>query len=380
MVQQKKAKGYKICSRCIMDTTDPDIDFDENGHCNHCRSYFNRISTEAFSDSERPQRLERLVETIKREGIGKDYDCIIGVSGGVDSTTVAFTVRKFGLRPLAVHFDNGWDSELAVDNIKKTLSMLNIDLYTHVVDWDEFRDLQLAFLKASISNAEIPTDHGIFALLFQVAAQQKVRFILTGSNLASEGILLPISWGYYSQDLRLIKDIHRKFGKIPLKTFPQISLCDYLYYVYVKGIRQVPFLNYINYNKFEAMKMIQKEICWRPYGGKHYESIYTRFYQGYILLKKFRYDKRRVHLSTLVCSGIMSREDALKEIATDPYAGHNLEEDKEFVIKKLCLTEDEFNRIMNLPVKTFKDYSSNAFIIHGMPRLKAIFKRTATNL
>ena len=374
------AKEYLICNRCIMDTTTPDIEFDEKGICNYCRAYFDRIATEAFSEEQRPMMLERLVDRIQKEGQGKDYDCIIGVSGGVDSTTVAFTVKKLGLRPLAVHFDNGWNSELAVDNIKKTISLLNIDLYTHVVDWEEFRDLQWAFLKSSISNAEIPTDHAIFALLFQMAAREKVRYILTGSNLSSEGLPLPIDWGYYSQDLRLIKDIHRKFGTVPLKTFPQISLLDYLYYVYVKGIRQVPFLNYIHYDKFQAIEMIKKEICWRPYGGKHYESIYTRFYQGYILLKKFGYDKRRVHLSNLVCSEIMTREQALAEIESDSYTGHDLNQDREFVIKKLNIEEKEFEEIMNLPVKTYRDYSSNGYLIHEMPRLKKIFKRKATGL
>lgn len=373
-----KKMPYKICIRCIMDTTDPDIEFDEHGYCNHCRNYFKRVANEGFSDEERPQKLEKLVEAIKKEGKGKDYDCIIGVSGGVDSTTTAFTVKQLGLRPLAVHFDNGWNSELAVDNIKKTLSKLNIDLYTHVVDWEEFRDLQLAFLRASISNAEIPTDHAINALLFQMGKREKVRFILTGGNLATEGMYLPIAWGYYNQDLRLIKDIHNRFGKIPLKTFPRISLFDYLYYVYKKKMRQIPFLNYIKYDKFQSIEVIRKEICWRPYGGKHYESIYTRFYQGFILLNKFGYDKRRIHLSNLICSGIITREKALMEIANDPYCGHNLDEDKKFVIKKLGISEMEFENIMSLPIKTYRDYRSSAFFFLNMPRLKAMFRSIAT--
>jgi N-acetyl sugar amidotransferase len=370
-------RPYQICKRCIMDTADPDIVFDENGYCNHCKGYYERIAQEGFSKTEKKEKLEQLISIIKREGKGKEYDCIIGVSGGVDSTTVAFSVKQLGLRPLAVHFDNGWDSELAVDNIKKTLSNLKIDLYTHVVDWEEFRDLQLAFLRASISNAEIPTDHGIFALLFQVAVREQVRFILTGSNLVTEGMYLPFTWGYYYQDLRLLKAIHRKFGTIPLKTFPQIDLTDYLYYVLVKKIRQIPFLNYVDYNKPDAIKLIQKEICWRPYGGKHYESIYTRFYQGYILLKKFGYDKRRVHLSTLICSGQITRQEALLEIENDPYAGHNAKEDKEFVIKKLGISADEFEQIMQLPVKTYKDYPSYAVFLVGMPRIRAFFKKIA---
>ncbi len=362
-----------------MDTSDSDIVFDEKGMCNHCTGYFERIARDGFSDGERSARLEQLVNTIRNEGKDREYDCIIGVSGGVDSTTVAFAVKQLGLRPLAVHFDNGWNSELAVDNIKRTLSALDIDLYTHVVDWDEFRDLQLAFLKSSISNSEIPTDHGIFALLFDVAAREKVRFILTGSNLVTEGMYLPLSWGYYHQDLRLIRAIHHRFGRIPLDTFPQIGLGGYFYNVFVRGTRQIPFLNYIDYNKIEAVELIQNKIGWRPYGGKHYESIYTRFYQGYILPKKFGFDKRRVHLSTLICSGHITREQGLAEIQENPYAGHNLKDDMEFVIKKLGISADEFESIMSMPAKTYKDYPSYAFLFVGMPSMRRLFRRIAVS-
>jgi N-acetyl sugar amidotransferase len=361
-----------------MDTTDPAIVFAGDGTCNHCAGALRRLQLEQLPLSERPAVLGRIVRRLKDEGRGKDYDCIIGVSGGVDSTMVAHLTHQFGLRALAVHFDNGWDSELAVDNIKNTIEWLGIDLYTHVVDWEEFRDLQIAFLRASISNAEIPSDHGIHALLFRVAAREHVRFILSGSNLATEGMHVPVSWSYYHQDLRLLKAIQRRFGTVPLRTFPQISIRGYLANVFIRGIRQVPILNYVDYRKADAMALIQRDLGWRPYGGKHYESVYTRFYQGYILPTKFRWDKRRVHLSSLICSGNITRDQALVELERDPYAGSCLAIDKEFVIKKLGLTPEGFEAIMALPIRTYRDYPNNVRFFHDSPRLKAVFKRVAT--
>lgn len=361
-----------------MDTSDPEIAFDEKGICNHCRQYEHRVATEIVRGPAGEARLAATVDAIRNSGRGKDYDCIIGVSGGVDSTTVAYTVkRKLGLRPLAVHFDNGWNSELAVDNIQRALKILDIDLETHVVDWEEFRDLQLSFLRASVANAEIPTDHGINALLYQAAARHGVKYIIGGGNVATEGIL-PFAWGYYNQDLRHLKAIHRQFGTVPLRTMPTISMRDYLWYVFVRRIRIIPILNYVGYNKTASMELIQRELGWRHYGGKHYESIYTRFFQGYLLPRKFGFDKRRAHLSTLVCSGEISREAALAEMQNDPYAANNLREDKEFVLKKLGLTTAEFDAIMALPRRTYRDYPSNALFFHRMASLRKLFKKIAT--
>jgi N-acetyl sugar amidotransferase len=359
-----------------MDTSDPEIKFDEDGICNHCKNYYNRVANEVYKGEEGHRRLSRIVEKIKEDGKSKEYDCIIGVSGGVDSTTVAYTVKKYGLRPLAVHFDNGWDSELSVENIKRTLDVLGIDLQTYVIDWEEFKDLQLSFLKASIANCEIPTDHAIIALLFNTAYQHNVQYIIGGSNVATEGIL-PLSWGYYSQDLRHLLAIHRNFGKVLLKTLPMISLKRFLYYILIKKIRLITILDYIDYKKLEAMKVIQKELGWRYYGSKHYESIYTRFFQGYILPVKFGYDKRRAHLSSLICNEEISRKEALAEMEKDPYGSNNLEEDKIFVIKKLGLTEHEFEALMKLPAKSYKDYPNSAFIIEDLAVFRKIFKKIA---
>jgi len=360
-----------------MDTTDPDIRFDSEGVCNHCTGALERIRRQILLPVEREAALNALVEKVRREGKGLDYDCIIGVSGGVDSTTTAFWVKRLGLRPLAVHFDNGWDSELAVDNIRRTLEALGIELFTHVVDWEEFRDLQLSFLRASVANCEVPTDHGITALLFRMARKVGTRFILSGSNVVTEAIM-PVSWGHYNQDLRHMKAIHRRFGTMPLKTMPTISMGHYFYYVLVRGMRQIPFLNYMEYDKAEAKKMLAREIGWRDYGGKHYESVWTRYFQGYYLPVKFGYDKRKAHLSTLICSGQMSRDEALAEMAKPAYEPELLRQDTEFVLKKFGLTAGEFEAILQAPPKLATDYPSNYFFFHRMLKLKNVFRHIAT--
>jgi N-acetyl sugar amidotransferase len=346
-----------------MDTTDPDIEFDDDGVCNHCKRYDAKKAT--LSDE---RHLRHLVEKMKRHGQGRRYDCLVGVSGGVDSTYTAHLLKELGLRPLAVHMDNGWDSELAVSNIEKTLNKLSIDLYTYVLDWEEFKDLQLAFLKASTADSEIPTDHAIMAVLYRMANDARLKYIILGSNVATEAIM-PNRWSTGHADWRYINNIQKRFGTRKLKSFPHYSLKDLLFYRRIEGIRVVNLLNYVDYDKKEAMRVLQDELGWVYYGGKHYESVYTRFFQGYILPRKFSYDKRRAHLSTLVCSGQMTREQALKEMTKDPYPSEELKnEDKEYVLKKLEMTNEDFERIMRLPKKTIWDYPS----YQGNPLYRAI--------
>jgi len=342
-----------------MDTSDPDIIFDENGTCNHCISYDKNSKKYLFSPEVGRDKLNGLIGKIKDEGKNKKYDCIVGVSGGVDSSFVVYKVKELGLRPLAVHLDNGWNSEESVDNIKKMLEKLNIDLYTYVIDWEEFKDLQLSFLRASVADCEIPTDHAIPALLYKVASERGIRNIITGSNVVSEEIM-PSAWGYDCTDLKHIRAVHKKFGRIKLKSFPQISLFDYFHYFFIKKIKKVRILNYIPYNREETKRFLEKEFGWKNYGAKHYESVYTRFFQGYILPKKFGFDKRRAHLSSLICSDQITREAALEEMKKDPYpTEEKLMEDRKYVIKKLGLDEEKFRQIMLLPIKTFRDYPSN---------------------
>lgn len=347
-----------VCTRCIMDTTDPDIRFDAEGVCNHCHRYDSVSKTRLIPVEERDERLKALIDEIKAVGNGKPYDCVIGVSGGVDSTYVAWLVKKLGLRPLAVHLDNGWNSELAVANIEKTLNTLGIDLYTHVLNWEEFRNLQSSFLKASTPDGEVPTDHAIFALLYQLAAKHGLKHVITGTNVVSEAIL-PEKWGYGYFDWRYVKDVHKRFGTSRLSTYPHFSLIKLAYFVFVRRIRMVSILNYVNYDKAEAMDVLQNQLGWVYYGGKHYESIYTRFYQAYILPRKFKIDKRKAHYSNLVLSGQMTREEALEQMKLPVYPENLLEEDREYTIKKLGFSEAEFDAMMSAPTKTFEDYKTS---------------------
>lgn len=358
------------CSRCVMDTTDSDIQF-VDGICNHCREFEEKKSIRIASGKEAEEALQKIVSSIKAAGNGKEYDCIVGVSGGVDSTYVVYLAKKLGLRPLAVHFDNGWNTELAVSNIEKVLKLLGVDLHTYVVDWDEFKDLQKSFLKASTPDIEIPTDHAIYALLFKMANKIGVRYVLNGMNFSSEGIAVP-SWAYGHSDWKYIKSIHKKFGAIPLKTYPHYGVPTLFYSLVVKRLKFVSLLNYIKYDKAEAVALLKRELGWRPYSGKHHESIYTRFLQSYILPKKFRIDKRKAHLSNLIHSGSggMTREKALQELAEPPCEPTLMQSDKEFVIKKLGLSELEFEQIMRTPPKTFRDYPNGSAYIRILKRLQ----------
>jgi len=347
--------NYRRCSRCVMDTTDPDIRFDADGVCNHCHEYDRRVREEVFTGEDGRRRLQAIAEKVKRDGAGDQYDCVIGVSGGVDSTFVAYKVKQLGLRPLAVHLDNGWDSELAVNNIHKTLETLGIDLYTHVIDWEEFRDLQVAFLRASTPDSEIPSDHAIVSLMYKMAEKTNVPYVIIGRNVRTETHVAP-AWSMGHFDWKYIRSVHEQFGTVPLETFPHRTRLQELRYR--EKQRWVSILNYVDYVKKDAMDILQREIGFAYYGSKHYESIYTRFFQGYILPRKFGYDKRKGHLSSLVCSGEMTREEALQELEKPPYPLDMQEADRVYVIKKLGLTEDEFERIMKLPKKTIFDYPS----------------------
>lgn len=344
-----------VCSRCVMDSTASEIVFDENGVCNFCKHYDEVRTKDLYQDEAGQQRLEALIAQIKEKGKNSDYDCLIGLSGGVDSSYVAYVVKKFGLRALAIHLDNGWNTELAVANVEQIVKRLDIDLTTYVLDWREFKDIQTSFLKSGISNIEIPTDHAIWAILIKTAGKMKIPYIIAGNNVVTESIM-PESWLYGSKDSKLIKAIHNKFGKVKLKTYPSLTTFNYVDYLLLRGIRWVPILNYIPYKKDEAKKLLMDELGWRDYGGKHYESIFTRFFHAYYLPVKFGYDLRKSYLSAMVCSGQMTREKALEELAQPPAPKEMLTQDREYVVKKLGLTEQEFEQILNSPNKTFEDY------------------------
>lgn len=373
-------RPYQICTRCIMDTTDIEIQFDEQGICNYCKKYDKRAQNELHLDAIGQQKLARLIDEIKNNGKNKEYNCIIGLSGGTDSTMVAHIVKeKLGLKPLAITVNNGWNTELAEKNIENLVKKLNIDLYTHVLDWEEFKDVQLSFLKASVANCEAPTDHAIQSLLFHTAAQRGIPYIISGGNLVTEAIMPP-SWGYCSRDWKQIKGIHKKFGKEKLKTFPHLTLFNWIYYTFIKGIKFIPILNYFPYIKKDVKQFLEKELSWKDYGAKHFESIYTRFFQAYILPVKFGFDKRRAHLSTLICSGQTSREEAIEEMKLPPYSStHVMEKDKELVLKKLGLTEKGFEDIMSSPIKTYKDYPNYDFLYRKLDFIVRFAHRVVTH-
>ena len=353
-----KKNFYQQCTRCVMDTSDSEIIFDENGFCNHCVDYFERMSKLTYQGASSDKQLTEIVKKIKASGKNQKYDCIIGVSGGIDSSYVAYLTKKLGLKPLAVHLDNGWNSELAVHNIEKILEKLGIDLYTHVLDWEEFKDLQLSFIKASVPEIETPTDMAIPAVLHQLAVKHHVKYIISGGNYATEGIL-PKSWHYNRKDDKFLKAIQKQFGTKKLSTFPTFGFIKEIYYKFFKGIRFVYILNYVPFSKKNAMELLENELNWKYYGGKHYESIYTRFVQSYILPEKFNIDYRRSTAATQICAGEVTRQQALDELVSKPYIDKQVEEDKEYFCKKLGISITEFDTIMNAPPKTHDDYPNN---------------------
>lgn len=355
-----------------MDTSDPDIFFDEAGVCNHCYDYQQRIKDKKYLSKKEPGAIDRLVQQIKGEGKRKKYDCIVGVSGGVDSTYTMYKVKQLGLRPLAVHLDNGWDSELAVDNVKKFLKQLDIDLHTLVLDWEEFKALQLAFLKASTPDSEIPSDHAIVASLYRAADEYGVRFILSGHNTATEGGGVA-AWSQGHYDWGYIKGIYKLFTGKNLKKFPHIGVRNFIKWAVFQRIKFIPILDYFEYDKKVAIATIEKKLGWRNYGSKHYESIYTRFYQGYILVKKFGYDKKRLHLSALIWSGQLTREEAEKQMGEIDYPQAVQTQDKEFVVKKLGIPMQEFDAIIHAQPKDFYDYPSYKKIFYRYKWLIAIY-------
>jgi N-acetyl sugar amidotransferase len=294
---------------------------------------------------------------MKEDGKNKAYDCMIGISGGVDSTYLAYLAKQEGLRALLVHCDNGWNSELAVQNIKNICTKTGMDLFTIVLDWEEFKDIQRAFIKANVVDVELPYDYALIATIYKAALKYKVPYVLTGHNVATEGTYLPKSWRHDKTDILNILDIHKKFGKLPLRTFPYFSFWRQTF-VLDKKLKYMNLLNYVGYNKDEVKKLIQEKMDWRDYGGKHYENVFTRFYQGYILKEKFKIDKRQFHLSVLVQSKQISREQALEEYAKPAYDGHQQHIDKDFVLKKLNYTEAEFDAYLKAPVVPHNTFDS----------------------
>jgi len=362
---------YKICKSCVLDTNVAGLQVDENGICQYCHQFDRQKSQIVLNKAEKEEELNHHINLIKSDGSGKAYDCIIGLSGGVDSSYVAWLLKQKGIRPLAVHFDNGWNTEIAVSNIENICHKLNIELFTYVVDWEEFKDIQLSFLKAGVANAEAPTDHGIFATLYKLANQFKLKYIVDGVNHATEFVrkdFKAAGWAY--SDLRQLKGIHKKFGTIPLKTFPTMSLYKKAWLQKLKKIEPISILNYTDYVKSDAITLLQNEVGWRSYGGKHHESTFTKWHQVVYLPTRFGFDKRKVHLSDLVLFGQITREQAIMELSK-PLIGE--EEAKQlhlYVQKKLGLSESEYNQLLHTPPVDYTAYPNDEFIMNLYKKVK----------
>ena len=341
-----------------MDTTDPEITFNSEGHCWHCIDFLGRRAKHNYHGKESDEALARMLENIRRAGRGKKYDCILGVSGGVDSSYLGYIIKEHGLRPLAVHMDNGWNSDKAVANIKNITRKLGIDYESYVLNWEEFKDLQLSFLKASIPEAETPTDIAIVAALHSVAARHGIKYILSGGNLATEGIL-PKAWHYDVRDLKYFNHIQSRFGSRSLRSFPTFGYKKEIFYKVVKGIRMIYPLNSMPFVKSEAIQLLRDKFDWRPYGGKHYESIYTKFIQSFYLYEKFKIDYRRATLSSQICVGEIDRHSAVEQLKSIPYQPEEIDEAKCYISKKLGIDRDEFEQIMRLPAKWYWDYPND---------------------
>ena len=350
-----------ICSSCILDDSDINISFDKEGVCNHCREWSPRLASLPKTDEEAEKNLADLRNKIINGSHGSGFNCIIGLSGGVDSSYICYLALKLGLKPLIVHFDNGWNSELAVKNIERIISKTGFDLKTLVVDWDEFRDLQLSYLKASVVDIEVATDHAIIATMYKYAQKYKIKYILSGGNIATE-TGMPKDWTWSKKDLKNLKSIHKKYGKLKLRTYPTRSLIeDILEKRLFKNIHDIRILDKVNYSKSKAIETLQTEFGWEYYGGKHHESTFTKFYQSYILPTKFGIDKRKVHLSSLIRNGEITRENAIENMNEDLYSNNQLKIEKQFVLKKLGLSKEQFQSIMDMkpvPHETFQsDYT-----------------------
>jgi aminotransferase len=348
----------QVCTRCVMDTSDSQIIFDENGVCNHCHKFDQVQSKQLFADGSGSLLLENVVAQIKKDGAGKEYDCIIGLSGGVDSSYLAIKVKDYGLRPLVVHVDAGWNSELAVSNIEKIIKYCGYDLHTHVMNWEEVRDLQLSYMRAAVANQDVPQDHAFFSSMYHFAVKNNIKYIMSGGNLATEAVF-PDTWHGSAMDAINLRAIHKEYGERPLKDYKTISFFEYYFwYPFVKGMRTVRPLNYMNYNKAEAETYLQETVGYRSYARKHGESIFTKLFQNHYLPVRFGYDKRKLHYSSMILSGQLSREAALIKLAEPLYDPEELEADIEYFCKKIRISRSQFDELMDAPIHDYSDFKN----------------------
>ena len=360
-------RPYQICTKTIMDTSDPNIIFDENGVSDYYHNFHNVMLPNWHTDERGMKELMAVSEKIKKEGVGKDFDCILGLSGGLDSSYAIYVAKEImGLRPLIFHVDAGWNTQQAVGNIEKLVDGLGLDLYTEVINWEEMKDLQVSFLKSQISDQDLPQDYAFFSGLYKFARKNKIKYVLTGSNISTECCREPEEWGGYAGiDTTLLNDIHHKFGKKPLKTFPLVDILSYkIYYRYVLGMQIFKPLDMLPYIKEDAEKLLEEKFGWEKFQHKHHESRFTRFYEDYWLPKKFGYEKRRAHFSSLILTNQMTRDQALERIAKPEMDEQFLKQEFEYVANKLDLTVEELQTIFEGENKTYRDYKNKKSILN----------------
>lgn len=353
-------RKFQVCTRCVMDTTDSKIVFDENGVCDHCLDFEQNVKPNWHTDDRGDAELKDIIAKIKEDGKGRDFDCIIGMSGGADSSYLLHVaVKEYGLRPLVFHVDGGWNSQIAVNNINVMIEKLGLDLYTEVINWEEMKDFQLAYFKAGVANIDVPQDHAFVATLYNFAAKYNIKYILNGGNISTECVRNPLEWIYYGTDMAQIGDIRNKFGTNPMKTYPFSSVLRHkLYLRYIQKVQVVKPLNYFPYIKEQAMQVLANEYGWIPYPQKHFESRFTKFYEGYWLPKKFGFDTRKVQYSSLILTGQMTREQALEKLKAPAIADDDAKHDFEYIATKLDISVEELKKYFDQPNKTYKDYKN----------------------
>jgi len=367
--------NYQICTNCVMDTSDSKIVFDEKGVCDHCNDFDKNVFPNWHTDSKGYKELEAIMQKIKISGKGKDFDCLLGLSGGIDSSFMLhLAVKEFGLRPLVFHVDGGWNSELAVHNIQVLIDKLGLDLYTEVINWEEMKDFQLAFFKSGVPHIDVPQDHAFVATLYKFADKYNIKYILNGGNISTECVRNPMEWLYYGTDMVHLNDIIGRFGTIKMHTYPFSSIFKHKIYLrYIRGVKVIKPLNYMPYIKANALKMLEKEYGWKPYPQKHFESRFTKFYEGYWLPERFGFDTRRVQYSSLILTGQMTRDEAIERMKIPAYDPETIEDEFNYIATKLSITPAELRNYFTMDKKFYWDYRNlESVFVFGAKILKAI--------
>jgi N-acetyl sugar amidotransferase len=368
--------AYQICKKTVMDTSDPGIRFDSEGISHHYHEFEAIVKSNWFPNDTGREILQSTIDEIKKQGKGKEFDCLLGLSGGVDSSFMLHkVVTEFGLRPLVFHVDGGWNSEIAVHNISTLIDKLGLDLYTEVINWDEMRNFQLAWFKAGVPHLDIPQDHAFIAVLYKFAEKYDIKYILNGGNISTECVLTPHKYFYWGTDMSQINDVLDRFGTIPMNTYPFSSVFRHKIYLrFIKGLRVIKPLNFMPYTKSSAIELLEKEYGWKTYPQKHFESVFTKFYESYWLPERFHFDVRRCQFSSLILTGQMTRDEALEELEKKPYNTETIHQEIEYIINKLAITSKEFNDFFTMPKKYYFDYKNQQFLLGMIEKGLKYFK------